>query len=100
MDHIKKTLKSPVNVTIITNLLSKVSKDQFVIARLKNNTLQNIHILTHIPNKNPFITENMNPDKILLLIRYKDIGAYIHLTKSLTVAENLGDVTSWEKIEN
>ena len=97
MDYIKETLKSPENVTIITSILSKIKEDQYVIARLKNGTLQNIHFLTHIPNKNEFITENMKPDKHLLLIRYKDIGAYIHLTKSLDVAEHLGDVSTWEK---
>ncbi len=99
MEHIKKTLKSPANVTTISSLLQKVTKDQFIIAKLKGNALQNIHILTHIPNKNPFITENMKEDKILLLVRYRDIGAYIHLTKTLDVAENLGDVSTWKTEE-
>ena len=99
MEDIKEILKSPINVTILTQMISKVTKQQYIIAELKRNTLQKIHYLTHIPNKNPFITEHFSEEKPLLLIRYKNQGFYLNLTKTLEVAEHLGDVSTWEKVE-
>lgn len=108
MDRIKKIIKSPENVSIIQSMLSKVKQGQFIICRLASNKLSSIHYLTHIPDKNQFIDEKMkecqDPKRILLLIRYGSIGAYILLNPTIEIeeplpCEDLGSVDKWQIVD-
>ena len=78
-------LQTTYNKRIIEAILDKAKPTQYVIMRLRNDKLQDIHYMTYIEGKNEFIDDRMKNKKegeVLCLIKYKDYGAYIVVNKS------------------
>lgn len=79
-ETINKKLKLEKNKEIIHRLAETTKAGQYVIMRLRNDKLQDIHYMTWIEGKNEFIDDRMKSKKegeVLCLIKYRDVGAYI-----------------------